>query len=58
MKRGAVLLEYVLLLGTMVPGAMLVSYSIVAPDGELGPLGNELCGFFHRCVSVVCVPYP
>ncbi len=52
------MLEYVILLCSLVPMAMLLSFSIVSPDGKLGDLGNEMAGFFHRVISVVAMPYP
>ncbi len=61
LKRRAVLLEYTLLLCSILPlvfGASAMIYSSSWLGGDFGTIGEEIVHFYQRIVTIVSLPIP
>lgn len=60
-RKYSVLMEYTLLLCSILPLIMGVSASIYAFDlfgGSFGPLGKEIVAFYQRVITIISLPIP
>ncbi len=61
LKRRAVLLEYALLLCSILPlvfGASALIYSSSWLGGDFGSIGEQIVHFYQRIVTVISLPIP
>ena len=60
-RRGAVLLEYTLLLCSILPlvfGASAMIYRSSWLGGEFGEIGEEIVHLYQRIITIISLPIP
>ncbi len=57
-KRRGVLLEYVVLMCSVLPLVFAASYCVYSLGGDFGPLGRSVVQLYQRIVTVVSLPIP
>ena len=60
-KKRGVMLEYVILLCSILPLVFAVSYSVYSfglSSGDFGPLGRSVVQLYQRIVTVISLPVP
>lgn len=60
-KKHGVLLEYVILLCSVLPLVFAISYSVYSfgsLSGDFGPLGKSVVYLYQRIVTVISLPVP
>ena len=60
-KRRGVLLEYVILICSILPLVFAVSYCVYSfgpGGGDFGPLGRSVVQLYQRIVTVISLPIP
>ena len=60
-KKHGILLEYVILLCSILPLVFAVSYSVYSfgpLSGEFGALGKSVVNLYQRIVTIISLPIP
>ena len=60
-KKHGILLEYVILLCSILPLVFAVSYSVYSfglLSGEVGVLGKSVVNLYQRIVTIISLPIP